>query len=96
VERVDAERDRLSAALRDAGWNVGPTVTNFVLVDFGPPERAAVVATGMLRRGLVPRTFPAGHPLAHALRLTIRDRAGNDRLIEAARELRAELDETES
>jgi histidinol-phosphate aminotransferase len=96
VERVDAERDRLSAALRDAGWNVGPTVTNFVLVDFGTPERAAVVATGMLRRGLVPRTFPAGHPLAHALRLTIRDRAGNDRLIEAARELRAELDETES
>src|SRR5690348_18033935 len=40
--------------------SVGPTVTNFVLVDFGTPERAAVVATGMLRRGLVPRTFPAG------------------------------------
>lgn len=92
VERVDAERDRLSAALRDAGWNVGPTVTNFVLVDFGTPERAAVAASGMLRRGLVPRTFPAGHPLAHALRLTIRDRAGNDRLIAAALELRPELD----
>jgi histidinol-phosphate aminotransferase len=92
VERVDTERDRLSAALREAGWNVGPTVTNFVLVDFGTTERAALVATGMLRRGLVPRTFPAGHPLAHALRLTIRDRAGNDRLIEVARELRPELD----
>jgi histidinol-phosphate aminotransferase len=92
VERVDAERDRLSAALRDAGWNVGPTVTNFILVDFATPERAALVATGMLRRGLVPRTFPGGHPLAHALRLTIRDRAGNDRLIAAAQELRPELD----
>jgi histidinol-phosphate aminotransferase len=92
VERVDTERDRLSAALRDAGWNVGPTVTNFVLVDFGTTERAALVATGMLRRGLVPRTFAAGHPLAHALRLTIRDRAGNNRLIEVARELRPELD----
>ncbi len=92
VERVDAERDRLSAGLRDAGWNVGPTVTNFVLVDFGTAERAAVVATGMLRRGLVPRTFPSGHPLAHALRLTIRDRAGNDRLIAAATELRPELE----
>ena len=91
VERVDAERDRLSAALRDAGWDVGPTVTNFVLVDFGTPERAALVATGMLRRGLVPRTFPAGHPLSHALRLTIRDRTGNDRLVQAARELRPEL-----
>lgn len=94
VERVDAERDRLGAALREAGWDVGPTVTNFVLVDFATPERAALVATGMLRRGLVPRTFPAGHPLAHALRLTIRDRAGNDRLIEAARALRPELDGT--
>jgi histidinol-phosphate aminotransferase len=92
VERVDTERDRLSAALREAGWAVGPTVTNFLLVDFGTPERAATVATGMLRRGLVPRTFPAGHPLAHALRLTIRDRAGNDRLIRAAQELRPELE----
>jgi histidinol-phosphate aminotransferase len=90
VARVDAERDRLVDALRDAGWTVGPTVTNFILVDFGTPERAAAVATGLLRRGLVPRTFPAGHPLAHALRLTIRDAAGDDRLIAAARELREE------
>jgi histidinol-phosphate/aromatic aminotransferase/cobyric acid decarboxylase-like protein len=63
-------------------------VTNFLLVALGTKERAATVATQLLRRGLVPRTFPAGHPLAHALRLTIRDRAGNDRLIAAAREIR--------
>ncbi|HZC33925.1 MAG TPA: histidinol-phosphate transaminase [Candidatus Bathyarchaeia archaeon] len=88
VARVDAERDRLAEALRSAGWNVGPSVTNFLLVDLGTRERAATVATQLLRRGLVPRTFPAGHPLAHALRLTIRDRAGNDRLIAAAREIR--------
>ena len=87
VARVDAERDRLAAALRAADWNVGPSVTNFLLVDLGTPERAAAIATGMLQRGLVPRTFPAGHPLANALRLTIRDQAGNDRLIAAAREL---------
>jgi histidinol-phosphate aminotransferase len=87
VARVDAERDRLADALRDVGWSVGPSVTNFLLVDLGRPERAAAVATGMLQRGLVPRTFPAGHPLAHYLRLTIRDRAGNDRLIAAAREI---------
>jgi histidinol-phosphate aminotransferase len=95
IERVDAERDRLSAGLREAGWSVGPTVTNFVLVDFGTAERAALVATGMLRRGLVPRTFPNGHPLAHALRLTIRDQPGNDRLIAAATELRPELEAAE-
>jgi histidinol-phosphate aminotransferase len=87
VARVDAERDRLATGLRDAGWTVGPSVTNFLLVDFGTAERAATVATELLRRGLVPRTFPGGHPLAHALRLTIRDRAGNDRLITAAREI---------
>jgi len=90
VERVDAERDRLAGALRDVGWSVGPTVTNFLLVDFGTTDRAAAVATGLLRRGLVPRTFGAGHPLAHCLRLTIRDRAGNDRLATAAREIEAE------
>lgn len=90
VARVDAERDRLADALGAAGWSVGPSVTNFLLVDVGSAERAAAIATGLLCRGLVPRTFPAGHPLAHCLRLTIRDRAGNDRLIAAAREIEGE------
>jgi histidinol-phosphate aminotransferase len=90
LARVDAERDRLAEALRDAGWSVGPTVTNFLLADFGTTERAAAVATGLMQRGLVPRTFGAGHPLAHALRLTIRDRDGNDRLIAAARAIEGE------
>jgi histidinol-phosphate aminotransferase len=90
VERVDAERDRLSSELRAAGWSVGPSVTNFLLVDFGTPERAAATALGMLERGLVPRTFAAGHPLAHCLRLTIRDRAGNERLVAAAGEIEAD------
>jgi histidinol-phosphate aminotransferase len=90
VARVDAERDRLADALRAAGWSAGPSVTNFLLVDFGTPDRAASTATGLLRRGLVPRTFPAGHPLEHCLRLTIRDRTGNDRLIAAAREIEGE------
>jgi histidinol-phosphate aminotransferase len=94
VARVDAERDRLASALRDAGWAVGPTVTNFILVDFGTIGRGGAVATALLRGGLVPRTFGAGHPLANALRLTIRDEAGNDRLVAAAREIDAELDAT--
>jgi histidinol-phosphate aminotransferase len=85
VVRVESERSRLAAALSDAGWVVGPSVTNFLLADFGTPERAAATADGLLRRGLVPRTFGQGHLLASHLRLTIRDRAGNDRLIAAAR-----------
>ncbi len=84
LERVARERARLSQALRDAGWSVGESVTNFLLADLGTPERAAAVAEGLLQRGLVPRTFGTGHPLAGSLRLTVRDRAENDRLIEAA------------
>ena len=85
VARVRAERDRLASGLRDAGWTVLPSVTNFVLVDLGSAERAATVAEELLSRGLVPRTFPADHPLAAYLRLTVRAQDQDDRMIEAAR-----------
>ncbi|HZC31673.1 MAG TPA: histidinol-phosphate transaminase [Candidatus Bathyarchaeia archaeon] len=85
VARITAERERLRAALSDVGWSVGDSVTNFLLVDLGSPEAAGAVAERLLARGLVPRTFPAGHPLAGYLRLTVRDREQDDRLIEAAR-----------
>lgn len=91
VARVDVERQRLGTDLRGAGWSVGPSVTNFLLVDFGTADRAAAVATGLLARGLVPRTFGPSHPLGHCLRLTIRDRAGNARLASVAREIEAGL-----
>jgi Histidinol-phosphate/aromatic aminotransferase and cobyric acid decarboxylase len=84
LERVARERVRLSDALRAAGWSVGPSVTNFLLVDFGSRERAAAIVEALLSRGLVPRTFGAGHPLADHLRLTVRDPGENDRLIAAA------------
>jgi histidinol-phosphate aminotransferase len=86
LERVESERARLSDALRRIGWRVGPSVTNFILVDFGSPERATRIAERLLSRGLVPRTFGAGHPLADHLRLTVRNPEENDRLIEAATE----------
>jgi histidinol-phosphate aminotransferase len=89
VARVAAERERLSRALSDAGWTVGPSVTNFLLVAFADPPAAAAAADALLRRGLVPRTFPAGHPLGNSLRLTVRGAAENDRLIAAARDAAA-------
>ena len=92
LARVVTERRRLSDGLAAAGWQVGPSVTNFLLVDFGTPDRAAATAEGLLARGLVPRTFGAGHILAGHLRLTVRDPHENDRLIEAARELSKETD----
>jgi len=85
LERVRVERARLRGELTRLGWSLGPSVTNFLLVDLGSPERAAAASEGLLQRGLVPRTFPAGHPLAGHLRLTVRAAAENDRLIEAAR-----------
>lgn len=90
LARVERERARLTTGLGAAGWRVGPSVTNFVLVDFGTAAEAARIAEGLLSRGLVPRTFGAEHPLAHCLRITVRSEAENDRLIEAARELRPE------
>jgi histidinol-phosphate aminotransferase len=86
VARVEGERDRLADGLRSAGWDVGPSVTNFVLARFESPERAAATAEALLRRGMVPRTFGAGHPLADSLRLTVRNADENDRLISAALE----------
>ena len=90
LARVERERPRLAEALAEAGWRPGPSVTNFLLLDLRTPERAAAVAEALLRRGLVPRTFGAGHPLAHCLRVTVRDEPQNDRLIAAAREIEAE------
>jgi len=85
MRRVERERHRLARDLGETGWLVRPSVTNFVLADFGSAAEAARVADGLLSRGLVPRTFPADHPLAHCLRITIRSTAENDRLVEAAR-----------
>ncbi|MEX1171795.1 MAG: histidinol-phosphate transaminase [Chloroflexota bacterium] len=94
VARVERERERLRAGLAGIGWRPGPSVTNFVLVDFGSVERAAAAAEGLLRRGLVPRTFPATHPLADHLRLTVRADGEDDRLIAAARDIDLPPEET--
>jgi histidinol-phosphate aminotransferase len=87
VARVTAERARLATALQEAGWTVLPSTTNFLLVDFDDAAGAGDVAEALLRRGLVPRTFPGGHPLAAYLRLTVRNEEQDDRLIAAAREI---------
>jgi histidinol-phosphate aminotransferase len=91
LARVTTERTRLTDALRELGWSVGPSVTNFILVDFGDVGHAAAVAEALLSRGLVPRTFGGSHPLADHLRLTVRAPHENDRLIATAAALATEL-----
>jgi len=94
VAATIAERERFSAALAAAGWSPLPSVTNFVPVEFATPAAADAAAEGLLSRGLIPRTFPAGHPLAHCLRLTVRNREEDDRLVAAAHEVAGALDRT--
>jgi histidinol-phosphate aminotransferase len=92
VAGVEAERTRLADELQAAGWRVGPSVTNFLLARFDSPDQAAATAEALLSRGIVPRTFGAGHLLADALRVTVRNAAENDRLIAAAREAAESLE----
>ena len=75
------------AALAGLGIPAWPSVTNFLLVSFRDRERATGVAEWLLSRGLVPRTFGEGHPLADHLRFTVRARAEDDRLLAALAEV---------
>jgi histidinol-phosphate aminotransferase len=91
VARVISERARLRDALTAVGWTALPSATNFLVVPFGSPDRAAAAANGLLQRGLVPRTFPSSHPLADHLRLTVRSSTEDDRLVEAAAAIQPDL-----
>jgi histidinol-phosphate aminotransferase len=91
VAAVTAERERFSTGLAEAGWRPLPSVTNFLLVEFDAPAAADAAAEGLLSRGLIPRTFPDGHPLAHCLRLTVRSPEEDDRVAAAARDLGVSL-----
>lgn len=90
IERVDqlvAERVRVTAALTQAGVEVGALGTpgesqaNFVWFPLG--ERAVEVAAALEAQGLTVRTFPG-----EGLRVTIAESEANDRLIELADLLR--------
>lgn len=87
VARIERERARLTTAFAAVGLPAHPSRTNFLLVDLGSPTAARTLASGLLARGLVPRTFGSDHPLAGHLRFTVRDEVQDDRLIAALAEL---------
>jgi histidinol-phosphate aminotransferase len=82
VQRIRAERNRLSAALAALpGCAVTPSDANFVLVRVpdAPAMQARLRAAGILVKNL-----HGGHPLtAHCLRITVGTPAENDALIAA-------------
>ncbi|HEX6130000.1 MAG TPA: histidinol-phosphate transaminase [Candidatus Limnocylindria bacterium] len=80
---IVAERKRMAERLAATGWQVLPSVTNFLLVR--PPD-AATLANALLARGMVVRTYPGGM-LADWLRITVRAPGENERLLAAIGEL---------
>jgi histidinol-phosphate aminotransferase len=82
VARLSAEREWLAARLSEAGWQPYPSVTNFLLIPIGDQAAAEEASERLLRSGIVPRTFGAANPLRGHLRLTVRSRTENLRLLE--------------
>jgi len=82
VAALSAEREWLAAGLASRGWTPAPSTTNFLLVLIGDPDAAERAADGLLHAGIVPRTFGPANPLRGHLRLTVRSRSENDRLLE--------------
>jgi len=83
VATVVAEREPLAAGLADTGAHVYPSVTNFLLTNWGSPETAQSVYDWLEAHGIVVRNY-ARHPLLPGhLRLTVRTREQNARLLEA-------------
>ncbi|MFS0883686.1 histidinol-phosphate transaminase [Aeromicrobium sp. 179-A 4D2 NHS] len=80
VESLVAERDRVTAALREQGWDVPDSHANFVWLPLG--ERSAEFAEHV--RPLAVRPFPEG------VRVSLADPDANDLLIARAAAFRAD------
>ncbi|WP_083914812.1 histidinol-phosphate transaminase [Ilumatobacter nonamiensis] len=83
VAGVVAERSRVAAALRSAGWDVPEPQGNFVWLPL--MERSADLGLALERRGVVTRVFDDV-----GIRVTVSDQAANDRFLTALVEAAAE------
>ena len=63
-------RPILTRGLEDAGIKVWPSEGNFVLADFGVPERAQAADAFLRTRGIIVRAV-GGYGLPHCLRITV-------------------------
>ncbi len=75
-------RGKVAEALTAAGLKVWPSEGNFLLVDFGTPERAKAADAHLRARGLIVRAM-GGYGLGQALRVTIGTAEENTLVIEA-------------
>jgi histidinol-phosphate aminotransferase len=74
------QRAELADAMRQRGWFVHPSQTNFLLVEFGPDTPA--IEASLLAQGVVVRPM-AGYGLPQCLRITVGDADENRRLLAA-------------
>jgi histidinol-phosphate aminotransferase len=79
---------QLQAGLKEFGWQVTPSVGNFVLADTGGPAQLWYEA--LLRRGVIVRPV-AGYGLPQCLRITVGLPEQNARLLAALTASRAEV-----
>jgi histidinol-phosphate aminotransferase len=82
AEYLGQERDWLAGRLAEVGLPAYPSITNFLLVPIGTVEAAEDLTEVLLRAGIVTRTFGPANPLRGHLRLTVRTRAENERLLD--------------
>ncbi len=80
-------REALARDLRERGYAVYPSQTNFLLTEFGP--RSVALESGLVARGVVLRPM-VGYGLPECLRITVGDAAENARLLQAIDEVRHE------
>ena len=80
LARNAEQRDALADALRQRGWFVHRSLTNFLLVEFGPDTQR--IEQGLLAQGVVVRPM-AGYGLPECLRITVGE-AGENRCLLAA------------
>jgi histidinol-phosphate aminotransferase len=74
------QRAELADAMRQRGWFVHPSQTNFLLVEFGPDTPA--IEASLLAQDVVVRPM-AGYGLPQCLRITVGDADENTRLLAA-------------
>ena len=88
VRQIRDERTRLNEALRALGFEVWPSVANFLLARIGKPK-AANLFSALKRQGIYVRYFNEPR-LDDCLRITVGLPVQNDALIENLREVNSE------
>jgi len=83
-DRVASERERMAAALADAGYDVHPSDAPFLLLDTGDRRADAVVAH-TAEAGVAIRDATTFRGLDSHVRVAVRTPAENDRLLEVLR-----------